>query len=98
MRMEGAQWLGTGTVCGDLFRISWYPGVVLRQDGGKVVGEVYGVDDFLLEKLDAYEGDEYRRVRVAVEGEAAGEAWVWEWACGRPETGRMAGGDWLENE
>jgi gamma-glutamylcyclotransferase (GGCT)/AIG2-like uncharacterized protein YtfP len=60
-----------------------------------VKGEVFAADDELLEKIDAYEGEEYRRVRVVVEGEAAGEAWIWEWAGEVPVGGRILSGDWL---
>ncbi len=94
-RMDAAQWLGTGRVRGELFRVSWYPGLVLREDGGFVKGDVFAVDDDLLESLDEYEGGEYRRVRVVVEGDAAGDAWIWEWAGEVPEGGRIISGDWL---
>jgi gamma-glutamylcyclotransferase (GGCT)/AIG2-like uncharacterized protein YtfP len=94
-RMEGGEWLGEGEVRGKLFRISWYPGVVLDVDVGWVKGDVFAVDSGLLEKLDVYEGDEYRRVRVEVEGNAAGDAWIWEWAGPVPECGEIPGGDWL---
>ena len=94
-RMQGGQWLGAGRVRGELFRAAWYPGVVLREDGGFVQGEVFAVDDDLLDKLDEYEGGEYRRVRVTVEGDAAGEAWMWEWAGEVPGGGGIVSGDWL---
>jgi gamma-glutamylcyclotransferase (GGCT)/AIG2-like uncharacterized protein YtfP len=81
-----------------LFRVSWYPGLVLRGDGGFVKGDVFAVDHDLLERLDEYEGHEYRRVRVAVEGDAAGEAWIWEWAGQAPVDGRIVSGDWLMGE
>lgn len=94
-RMSGARWLGAGRVRGELFRISWYPGLVLREDGASVMGDVFAADDDLLQKLDAYEGDEYKRVRVMVEGDAPGEAWIWEWAGEVPAESRIASGDWL---
>lgn len=94
-RMAGAEWLGRGEVRGELFRVSWYPGVVLREDGGFVKGDVFAADDDLLDKLDEYEGGEYRRVRVEVKGDSAGVAWIWEWAGEVPEDGRIPTGDWL---
>jgi gamma-glutamylcyclotransferase (GGCT)/AIG2-like uncharacterized protein YtfP len=97
-RMVGAEWIGSGRVRADLFRVSWYPGLVLRETGSWVTGDVYAVDDELLEKLDQYEGDEYRRVRVVVEGDAAGEAWIWEWAGEVPSGGGIVSGDWLAAE
>ena len=94
-RMSDARWLGAGRVRGDLFRISWYPCVVLREEGDFVTGDVFAIDDDLLRKLDAYEGDEYRRVRVMVEGDTPGEAWMWEWAGEVPAESLIASGDWL---
>lgn len=97
-RMAGAEWLGPGVVRGELFRVSWYPGLVLRVDRGVVKGDVFAVDDELLERLDEYEGHEYRRVRVAVEGDATGDAWIWEWAGEVPPEGSVVSGDWLMDE
>ena len=59
-----------------------YPGVVLDADGPVVPGFLFS-SGYLAdhwERLDEFEGDGYRRVRVSVEvaGDASVEAWVYE--------------------
>ncbi len=102
-RMDGAEFIASGTVAGGMHRIDWYPGVVLGGNG-RVHGEVFAAGPERLAALDAFEGvgagvpgSEYRRVRTAVlteKGEV--EAWIWEWTG--PVDGRMRveSGDWLE--
>lgn len=103
-RMDGAEWVGPATVGGALYRISWYPGLVL-DDEGRVTGEVYRVGPELLRALDEFEGlaageiegSEYRRVKVEAllgEGEEL-EAWVYEWKGAFDEDERIQSGDWL---
>ena len=97
-RMDGGLWIGTGVIRGRLYRIDWYPGLVLDREGGEVAGDVYEVALNQMNDLDDYEGDGYRRVRVRVEGDAPGEAWVWEW-LGDVEPERLIpAGDWLRAE
>ncbi len=103
-RMDGAEFVGPATVRGVLYRISWYPGLVLDGDG-RVCGEVYRVGPELLRALDDFEGlaageiegSEYRRVRVealAGDGEEL-EVWVYEWKGAFDENERIQSGDWL---
>lgn len=74
-RMEGGTWEGMRTVRGRLYQISWYPGLKLSADAGRVIGEIWSVSPEQLLALDEFEGvpagelegDEYRRVRVTVE-------------------------------
>jgi gamma-glutamylcyclotransferase (GGCT)/AIG2-like uncharacterized protein YtfP len=94
-RMDQARWIGSGHVRGILYRIDWYPGLVREATGGAVVGDVYEVDDERMRDLDAYEGEEYRRVQVSVEGDASGVAWIWEWLGDVNEQQIIASGDWL---
>lgn len=106
-RMSGADLVAEGTVAGRLYRISWYPGLVLG-DEGLVKGEVYSVDAAQLLELDAFEGlsagevegYEYRRVKAAV-SRADGKslaAWVWEWIGPFDEKDLLAQGDWTALE
>lgn len=99
-RMAGCKWIGPAEVAGRLYRIDWYPGVVLDPAAGPVTGELFEVDDTILAALDDYEGPEYRRVltRATFCGESCGnscEAWVWEWRGGIDEARWIASGDWL---
>jgi gamma-glutamylcyclotransferase (GGCT)/AIG2-like uncharacterized protein YtfP len=49
------QWLGYGTVRGDLFDYGRHPGLVLRDDGPQVLGEVYLCEPALIKVLDEIE-------------------------------------------
>jgi len=102
-RMRGAECIGRAVVKGRLYRVSWYPGLVLDDEGGEVPGEVYRVSAAHLEALDAFEGchggedDEFRRRRVGVEmaeGEAPGEVWIWEYRGEVRNLRRIAGAGW----
>jgi gamma-glutamylcyclotransferase (GGCT)/AIG2-like uncharacterized protein YtfP len=104
-RLDGAEFLTTGEIIGRLYRIDWYPGLVLDPVGDDILGEVYTLDLEILANLDRYEGlaagdhegSEYRRVLTTVTSDA-GEtftAWVWEWLGECDENQRLSGGDWL---
>lgn len=103
-RMDGAEFVGPATVGGVLYRISWYPGLVLEGDG-RVTGEVHRVGPELLRALDEFEGlaageiegSEYRRVKVEalLGGEEELEVWVYEWKGAFNEDERIQSGDWL---
>ncbi|HEX5790142.1 MAG TPA: gamma-glutamylcyclotransferase family protein [Luteolibacter sp.] len=99
-RMDGARFVAAATVRGALYRIDWYPAIVLADDAGEVHGEIFAVSPTQLAALDDYEGPEYRRVRTqaaAADG-TLHEVWIWEW-CGET-LGRtpIPGGDWLKCE
>lgn len=97
-RMSDAVPLGPGTVRGRLYRVDWYPALLLDPDAGAVCGELYLVPHDALAALDAFEGAEYRRVRVAVipeNGGDAAEAWIWEYLEPVDESRRITHGDWI---
>lgn len=108
VRMKDGNILTTGRVQGRLYRISWYPGLVLGGGRSHVRGEVYEVSPAHLRALDEYEGiaagetegREYRRVRVQVTldppiGESL-EAWAWEWRGRIKRSRRIHSGDWID--
>ncbi len=105
-RMSGAAFVSPGTVEARLFRIDWYPGIILADGGGeRVLGEVYQVDAATLAALDEFEGvsageiegSEYRRVQTEVQTALGGlSAWVWEWKGPVDPSRRIKSGDWLE--
>ena len=107
-RMAGAEFVTAGTIRGRMYRIDWYPGLVLDDSGDEVQGEVYAVDAELLAALDVFEGlsageiegSEYRRARATVVARDSRilEAWVWEWLGMVDESRRVSGGDWLKEE
>ncbi len=107
-RMKGAELITTGTVAGRLYRIDWYPGLVLDDAGGEIHGEVYSVTPEQLSDLDIFEGlsagemegSEYRRVPTTVvrTDSQTLTAWVWEWLGSVDDSQRVADGDWLKEE
>lgn len=112
-RMEGAEWIRSGAVRGRMYRIDWYPGLVLDAKAGWVIGDLWRVPEATLRALDEFEGvsagevegAEYRRVRVRVlrcevdpERWAGDEAWAWEWIGPCDEGRKVLSGDWLDQE
>lgn len=97
-RMDGAGFVAAGTVDGRLYRIDWYPGIVLDPAAGPVRGDLFRVAPDQLAALDMFEGPEYRRVEtvIATDGGGCETAWVWEWILPADESARIPGGDWLE--
>lgn len=96
-RMAGAVFVAVGSVSGRVYRIDWYPGLVLDAAAGSVAGEVYDVSAELFARLDEFEGGEYRLVRVRVQAgqEEMENVWVWEWRGVVDGYPRIDHGDWL---
>lgn len=107
-RMAGAEFLSPGTILGRLYRIDWYPGLVVDDAGDEIHGEVYSVGPEQLGELDVFEGlsaneiegSEYRRVPVTVvlQNSETLTAWAWEWLGQTDESRRISDGDWLKQE
>ena len=107
-RMAGAEFVSPGTITGRMYRIDWYPGLVLDDAGDEIHGEVYSVGPDLLSALDVFEGlsagevqgSEYRRVQAPVvrQDSQTLTAWVWEWLGITHESQRITDGDWLKTE
>ena len=99
-RMADSRFVAEGKVRGKLYRIDWYPGIVVDENAGPVMGEIFETDALTIAALDEFEGNGYRRVKIAVEWVDAGEsftaeAWIWEWLGETREDQRIASGDWL---
>lgn len=95
-RLGAARRLGDATIQGCLYRIDWYPGLVLGLDG-IVFGEVYEVAPCDIAALDTYEGSEYLRIKAEVtmaNGKIC-EAWVWEYQESIEGLERIVSGNWL---
>lgn len=107
-RMAGAEFVTAGTITARMYRIDWYPGIVLDESGDEIRGEVYEVGPELLNALDVFEGlsageiegSEYRRVQTSVVAQDSRvlTAWVWEWVGMVDESQRLSDGDWLKVE
>jgi gamma-glutamylcyclotransferase (GGCT)/AIG2-like uncharacterized protein YtfP len=106
--MAGAVFIAAGTIRGRMYRIDWYPGLVLDAAGGEIHGEAYSVGPELLSALDVFEGlsageiegSEYRRVQTSVVQRDSQilHAWVWEWLGIVDESQHISDGDWLKEE
>ena len=106
--MAGAEFVAMGAIIGRMYRIDWYPGLVLDDGGDEIHGEVYSVGPEQLSVLDIFEGlsageiegSEYRRVQTTVmrQDSQTEIAWVWEWLGIVDESQRVKSGDWLKGE
>jgi gamma-glutamylcyclotransferase (GGCT)/AIG2-like uncharacterized protein YtfP len=101
-RMEGGSFLGEATVRGRLYKIDWYPGLVLDPQGDPIPGEIFEVGAEQLAALDEFEGvsaaenegSEYRRVETIAQLPGGPmTVWVWEWIEAVEEANRIR--DWL---
>jgi gamma-glutamylcyclotransferase (GGCT)/AIG2-like uncharacterized protein YtfP len=79
--------LGRGTVCGRLYAVDWYPGMVASDDAQDcVAGDVFELHPSsagrVLADLDAYEGDGFARriVRVRMDRETCVSAFAYLFA------------------
>lgn len=96
-RMEGMELLASARVRGRLYRVDWYPALVLDPDAGAVVGEIYQIQNRSLSALDEYEGPQYRRV-LSTATDMHGqdhEVWLWEWLDSIETLQPIPNGDWL---
>jgi gamma-glutamylcyclotransferase (GGCT)/AIG2-like uncharacterized protein YtfP len=66
-RFPGSRFIGDATVRGSLYDLGAYPGLLLNESNGLVVGEVFQVDDEVLRELDDFEApSSYWRKQVEV--------------------------------
>lgn len=78
-----------------------YPGVVLERGGGRIFGEVVVLADAsaVFALLDAYEGDDFQRVRTEAELEEGGRVPTWCYVLASEalasEGERIESGDWV---
>lgn len=96
---------GPARVRGRLYVVDWYPGLVLDDAAGWVVGELWGsLDDAAWPVLDFYEGcsaedpapHEYvRRTATVDAGGVERRAWIYDYARDVSALSVVASGDWL---
>lgn len=96
----GARFVGGGSVRGSLYDLGEFPGLLLEGSGPAVTGEVYEVDDDVLDKLDEIEASSfYRRERVEVSlGDERRACWVYVYDPELYPGGVLiTSGDWIEH-
>ena len=98
-RFPDSKFIANAKVRGSLYDLGAYPGLLLNESNSLVIGEVYEVDDKLLNKLDAFEASShYRRKQVEISlGAHARRCWTYE---PNPEFYSLrtliTSGDWIE--
>jgi gamma-glutamylcyclotransferase (GGCT)/AIG2-like uncharacterized protein YtfP len=99
-RFPDSKFIADAKVSGSLYDLGAYPGLLLGGSDSSVIGEVYEVDDELLNRLDDFEASSnYLRRQVEISlGARRTLCWVYE---PDPEfyslRGLIASGDWVEH-
>jgi gamma-glutamylcyclotransferase (GGCT)/AIG2-like uncharacterized protein YtfP len=99
MRFPNAKFIEDAKVSGSLFDLGAYPGLLLNESNSLVVGEVYEVDDEILNELDEFEASSnYWRKQAEVSLEThKTKCWIYE---PDPESytllNLIPSGDWIE--
>lgn len=99
VRFPTARFVAPAKVKGRLYDLGLYPGLQLDEASSPVVGEVYEVDDELLQELDEFEASSnYLRKQVEIPvGNESQKCWTYE-----PEpkayllTTLIPSGDWVQ--
>lgn len=99
LRFPGAKFIAGAKVSGSLYDLGAYPGLLVNESNSPVVGEVYEVDDEILNQLDDFEASSNylrKQVEISVERERR-IAWTYE---PDPEFYSLrtliTSGDWVE--
>ena len=98
-RFPESKFIADAKVNGSLYDLGPYPGLVLNETNSVVVGEVYEVDDKLLQQLDDFEASSnYLRKQVEIPlGDQRRLCWTYE---PDPQVYSLhtliTSGDWLE--
>lgn len=104
--LASAKFVGNAKVRGNLYRVSYYPALVLDDSAGWVLGEVYQLASYeQLQRLDVYEecsypsqpDQEYQRKKVDVitNSGAALSVWIYSYQHAISDLELIASGDFL---
>ena len=99
IRFPNSKFIADAKVNGNLYDLGAYPGLLLNESNSLVVGEVYEVDDEILNKLDDFEASSnYWRKEVEISlGTHRRIGWTYE---PNPEFYSLrrliTSGDWIE--
>jgi len=99
LRFPNSRFVGEAKVSGSLFDLGAYPGLLLDESNSLVTGEVYEVDEEILNKLDDFESSSnYLRKQVEISfGTHRRIGWTYAPDPERfsPHT-LITSGDWIE--
>jgi gamma-glutamylcyclotransferase (GGCT)/AIG2-like uncharacterized protein YtfP len=99
IRFPDSKLIAEAKVSGSLYDLGAYPGLLLNESNSLVIGEVYEVDDEILNKLDDFEASSnYWRKQVEISlGTTRRRCWIYE---PNPELYSdrtlISSGDWIE--
>lgn len=99
IRFPYSKFIADAKVSGHLYDLGAYPGLLSSESGSLVIGEVYEVDDEILNKLDEFEASSnYWRKQVEISlGTHRKLCWIYE---PNPEFYSLrtviTSGDWIE--
>ena len=98
-RFPNSKFIADAKVSGCLYDLGAYPGLLLNESNSLVIGEVYEVDDEILNKLDDFEASSYywrKQVEISL-GTHRSICWIYE---PNPEFYSpytlITSGDWIE--
>ena len=98
-RFPGAEFIAEAKIGGSLYDLGAHPGLRLGESNSSVIGEVYEVDDGILNQLDEFEASShYRRKQFEISlGTDKRRCWTYEPdpEFYSPRT-LITSGDWLE--
>ncbi|HYH87321.1 MAG TPA: gamma-glutamylcyclotransferase family protein [Pyrinomonadaceae bacterium] len=99
VKFPGSKFIADAKVIGSLYDLGAYPGLLLNESHSSVIGEVYEVDDEILNELDEFEASSnYLRKQVEISlGNDRKACWTYE---PDPEfyspRALITSGDWIE--
>ena len=100
---QNAKHICTARMRGAMYLVSYYPGIVIQEDKGWVIGDIFRIEDMdLWSKLDKFEGipehDEYRLVKAdAVTQNEIFECFTYEYNKSTVNMNVILSGDFLKH-
>jgi gamma-glutamylcyclotransferase (GGCT)/AIG2-like uncharacterized protein YtfP len=99
IRFPNSQFIDDAQVTGSLYDLGAYPGLLLNESSSLVIGEVYEVDDEILNQLDDIEASSHywrKQVKISL-GTRSRKCWIY---APNPEAFSrhtlITSGDWIE--
>jgi gamma-glutamylcyclotransferase (GGCT)/AIG2-like uncharacterized protein YtfP len=99
IRFPGSKFIAEAKVSGSLYDLGAYPGLLLNELNSSVIGEVYEVDDGILNELDEFEASSHyvrKQVEISLGTHSRG-CWIFEPDPEFYSPNRLiTSGDWIE--